>query len=260
MNRLLIISSYILLTGSIFAEDLLVLNKKTKVRAKVLFQRVQSIKEKNLGKYTGLEKLNKQGERIEELLGKFQKKSGVWDFTSQYDFKTGSTAKGILLNSIVSTNLESPLIVEIIEGEKLPSGARLICKGVTRLKRVVAFCDKIVMPLEEDEYEIQASLLNADGSSGLRPDEISTGKEEYVAGTIATAFSKGMIEMGTDRIASPLGELTPNNRRNRITSGLLNSLDETNNIMNSEMKTREPKVYIEAGRPVLIYFNARFKR
>jgi len=248
------------LPRDIFAQDLLVLGKNIKAKSKKDLQPVKKIKNRNSIEGSGLDKLNKQGERIEELLGRFQKKSGVWDFTGQYDFKTGSTAKGILLNSIVSTNLESPLLVEIQEGEKLPPGTRFICKGVTKLRRVVAVCDKMVTPLDEDEFEIQASLLNSDGSSGLRPDEVSTGKEEYVAGTIATAFSKGLIEMGTERVASPLGELTPNTRRNRITSGLLNSLDETNNIMNSEMKTKEPKAYIEAGRPVLIYFNARFKR
>ena len=193
-------------------------------------------------------------------MGRFQKKAGVWDYTNQYDFKTGTTVKGILLNSIVSTNLESPLIVEVQDGERLPVGTRFSCKGVTKLKRVLAVCDKLITPTDDEEFEIEASLLNTDGSSGIRPDGISTGKEEYIAGTIATAFSKGLIEIGTERIASPLGELTANTRKNRVTNGLLNSLDETNNIMNSEMKTREPKAYIEAGRPVLIYFNRRFKQ
>lgn len=207
-----------------------------------------------------LEKLKLQGEKIEALLGRFQKKAGVWDYTNQYDFKTGATVKGILLNSIVSTNLESPLIVEVQDGERLPNGTRFSCKGVTKLKRVMAVCDKLITPTDDEEFEIEASLLNADGSSGIRPDGVSTGKEEYIAGTIATAFSKGLIEIGTERFASPLGELTANTRKNRVTNGILNSLDETNDIMNSEMKTREPKAYIEAGRPVLIYFNRRFKQ
>lgn len=248
-----------LFIGTLKADELVILRRPIQKRNKESIATKQMAPSKKLTD-PAIEKLKQQGEKIEELLGRFQKKAGVWDFTTQYDFKTGTTIKGTLLNSIVSTNLESPLIVEVQDEEKLPSGTRFSCKGITKFKRVLAVCDKLITPTDDEEFEIQASLLNVDGSSGLRPDEVSTGKEEFIAGTIATAFSKGLIEIGTERMASPLGELTTNSRKNRIASGLLNSLDETNNIMNSEMKTKEPKAYIEAGRPVLIYFNGRFKR
>jgi len=78
--------------------------------------------------------------------------------------------------------------------------------------------------------------------------------------SIATAFSRGLIELGTERLSSPYGELTINNRKNRITNGVLNSLDETNELMNSEMKSKEPKAVIYAGKPVLIYFQERFTK
>ena len=32
-----------------------------------------------------------------ELLGKFQERTGVWDFSSELDFKTGTVIKGILI-------------------------------------------------------------------------------------------------------------------------------------------------------------------
>lgn len=207
-----------------------------------------------------LEKLNAQGQRIENLLGKVQERSGVWDFTNQYDFKTGSVIKGTLLNSIVSTNLESPLIVEVDESSSLPKGSRFRCLGVTKHKRIMAACDRLITPLDEEEFEVKVGLLNADGSSGLKADGISTGKEEYAAAAVATAFSKGLIEIGTQKVASPFGELTVDSRKNRLTNGILNSLDETSNLMNSEMRSKEPKAYIEAGRPLLIYFFERFKR
>lgn len=207
-----------------------------------------------------VDRLNLQGRKIENLLGKFQERSGVWDFTNQYDFRTGTIVKGVLLNSVVSTNLESPLLVEVLEGERLPSGTRFSCKGVTKFKRVMSACNKLITPNDLEEFNVQVSLLNADGSSGLKADEIYTGKEEYVAATIATAFSKGLIELGTERLPSPLGEITANTRKNRLTNGVLNSLDETNNIMSSEMKTKEAKAYIKAGKPVLIYFQERFRK
>ena len=205
-------------------------------------------------------KLNQQGQKIESLLGKFQEQSGVWDFTNQYDLKTGTVIKGVLLNSVVSTNLESPLIVEVLDGEALPSGSKFTCSGVTKFKRIVSACNKFNTPNDSEEFEVQVSLLNLDGSSGLKPDEVYTGKEEYIAASIATSFSKGLIELSTERLATPLGELTVNNRKNRLANGVLNSLDETNEVMNGEMKTKEAKAYIRAGRPVLIYFQERFRK
>jgi hypothetical protein len=205
-------------------------------------------------------RLNHQGQKIENLLGKFQERSAVWDFTNQYDFKTGTVIKGILLNSVVSTNLESPLLVEVLSGEALPEGAKFSCKGVTKFKRVMSACNKLITPNDSEEFEVQVSLLNVDGSSGLKADEIYTGKEDYFAATVATAFSKGLIELSTERLASPLNDLTLNTRKNRLANGVVNSLDETNDLMNGEMKSREAKVFIKAGRPVLIYFQERFRK
>lgn len=216
--------------------------------------------EKNPNADKSMTDLTLQGQRIENLLGKFQERAGVWDFTNQYDFKTGTVIKGVLLNSVLSTNLESPLIVEVDEGESLPVGTRFTCFGVTKFKRVLSACHKLITPNDEEEFEVKASLLNMDGSSGLRADEVYTGKEEYMAASIATAFSRGLVELGTERLSTPYGDMALNNRKNRITNGVLNSLDETNDLMNSEMKTKEPKAVIYAGRPVLIYFQERFKK
>lgn len=206
-----------------------------------------------------LNRIQKQGEKTNELLGKYQNKGGIWDFTNEFNFKTGTVIRGRLLNSVVSTNLESPLLVEVESNGQLPEKTLFSCKGVTKYKRVLAACNKLIIPEKDEEYEVQVGLLNLDGSSGLRADEVYTGKEEYIAATVATAFSRGLIELKTERLTSPLGELTANTAKNRLTNGLLNSLDETSNIMKDEMQSKEPKVYIKAGRAVLIYFYERFK-
>jgi hypothetical protein len=256
---LLLLSSFV-----IYAEDMelriLFPKRKKEVAQKLKSERPQKVIKRQSEFDLAVDRLNYQGQKIENLLGKFQERSGVWDFTNQYDFRTGTVIKGILLNSVVSTNLESPLLVEVVDGERLPIGTRFSCKGVTKFKRVMSACNKLITPNDLEEFDVQVSLLNADGSSGLKADEIYTGKEEYVAATIATAFSRGLIELGTERLASPLGEITANTRKNRMTNGVLNSLDETNNMMNSEMKTKEAKAYIRAGMPVLIYFQERFKK
>jgi hypothetical protein len=259
----------VLFSGSINAradDDFKVLQPKNKV-AKVLKTNSVQRNAPRRGKTeieVALDKIKNQGERVDAALGRFQQKSGVWDFTNEFDFKTGTTIRGILLNSVVSTNLESPLVVQVQDGEGMPSGARFSCMGVTKYKRVMSACNKMILPdgdgNNEAEFEVKVSLLNTDGSSGLKADEVYTGKEEYIAGAVATAFSRGMIEAQTDRIASPFGELTANTAKNRLTNGLLGSLGETNDIMKSEMQSKEPKVYVKAGKLVLIYFHERFRK
>lgn len=223
---------------------------------------VNPIKKKSSEKSTdhpALLRLEEQNRKINEALGIHQLKPAIWDFTNQYDFKTGSVFKGILLNSIVSTNLESPLIIQVKENQGLPSGSKFSCIGVTKYKRVVAACNRLIIPNEDKEFEVQVSLLNIDGSSGLKADFYYTGKEEFIAATIATSFAKGMIDLQAERISTPLGELTSNTSKNRILNGALGATDEINNLMKSEMQNKEPKVYIEAGKEVLVYFHERFK-
>jgi hypothetical protein len=257
------------LSGSVNAwadDDLKIIQPKSKMVKALKSYSVQKNATKR-GKTeieAALEKIQTQGEKVDAALGKFQERSGVWDFTNEFYFKTGTTIRGILLNSVVSTNLESPLVVEVLDGEGLPTGTRFSCMGVTKHKRVMSACNKIILPdgdrNNEAEFEVKVSLLNTDGSSGLKADEVYTGKEAYVAASIATAFSRGMIELQTDRITSPFGELTANTGKNRLTNGLLGSLGETNEIMKSEMQSKEPKAYIKAGKAVLIYFHERFRK
>ncbi|MFP5386973.1 MAG: TrbI/VirB10 family protein [Bacteriovoracia bacterium] len=204
-------------------------------------------------------RLEEQNRKINEALGIHQQKPAIWDFTNHYDFKTGTVFRGILLNSIVSTNLESPLLVQVKENQGLPRGSKFSCVGVTKYKRVVAACNRLIIPDEDLEFDVQVSLLNPDGSSGLKADYYYTGKEEFVAATVATSFARGMIELQTERLSTPLGELTANTSKNRLLNGALGATDEINNLMNSEIQNKEPKVYVEAGKEVLVYFHERFK-
>jgi hypothetical protein len=208
---------------------------------------------------TSIDRLIKQNQAINESLGLYLDNPAIFDFTNQFDFKTGKVFKARLLNSIVSTNLESPLLVEVYADQGLPIGSQFSCVGVTKLKRVVAACNRLIIPEMDSEFDVQVSLLNSDGSSGIKADYFYTGKEEFVAGSVASSFARGMIELQTDRIATPLGELTQNTAKNRLMNGILNSTDEVNGLMKSEMQTKEPKVYIKSGKEVLVYFHQRFK-
>lgn len=197
---------------------------------------------------------------MEEFIERASKNPAIWDFTLEYDFKTGTVLKGRILNSIVSTNLESPLIVEIFLDQGLPEGTIFSCTGTTKHKRVVAACNRMITPGHGgDEFSVVTSLLNTDGSAGIKADYFYSGKEELVAGAIAFSFARGVIENSQDRIATPLGQTTPDTIKNNYLNGVLGATDELTNMMRQEMQTREPKVFIKAGKPILIYFNQRFK-
>ena len=197
--------------------------------------------------------------QLDSFIEKYRDRPAIWDFTSSYDFKTATVLKGRLLNSIVSTNLESPMVVEVHPAQGFPDGTLFNCLGMTKYKRVIAGCNRIITPgAAGDEYSVEVSLLNTDGTAGLT-GEYYSGKELYVAGMIASSFARGSIELSQTRLATAAGELKVNSARNRYLEGVLNSADEASDLMKKEMQTTEPKVFISAGKEVLIFFNQRFK-
>jgi hypothetical protein len=203
--------------------------------------------------------LNETSKNLDQFIEKYRDKPAIWDFTVMFDFKTATTLRGRLLNSIVSTNLESPLVVEIYSDQGLPEGSILSCLGLTKYKRVIAGCSRLITPGSAgEEYDVEISLLNTDGTAGIT-GEYYSGKELYVAGMIASSFARGSIELSQSRIATAAGELKVNSAKNRYLEGILNSADEGADLMKKEMQTTEPKVYVPAGKEVLVFFNQRFK-
>jgi hypothetical protein len=182
---------------------------------------------------------------------------GITDNTNTFNVNTGTTMKGIILNSIVSSNLESPILVQITESNcDIPIGAKLVCSGATRGKRVLTGCSKLVS--SSDEFEINAILLNIDGTAGLT-GEIFTGKEELVMGALVGGGLSAALDVSRDRVSTATGELATNSQRNKIITGAMGGLDEAVQIMGDEAKTKETKISIDAGKEVLIFINQRFK-
>lgn len=206
-----------------------------------------------------LNEIDQSSTKLDQFIEKYRDRPAIWDFTNSYDFKTASVLRGRLLNSIVSTNLESPLVIEVHSDQGLPEGTILSCLGMTKYKRVIAGCNRLITPgAAGEEYDVETSVLNTDGTAGLT-GEYYSGKELYVAGMIAASFARGSIELSQSRIATTGGEMKVNSAKNRYLEGILNSADEASDLMKKEMQTTEPKVFVKAGKEVLIYFNQRFK-
>lgn len=220
-------------------------------KKEVVSKKVYISARSNQGNSDFLKKLSVQNEKLLELL---KSKSSeevpfIWDGTRKIE--TTKVIRGILLNSVVSTNLESPLLVESLDSSSLPQGTRFKCSGITKNKRVLTICDKMITPTKEVSVKVQ--ILNLDGSAGLR-GEYNDGKDSYIAGAIISDFAKGIINASKNKLAVPLGVVDAETDKNKILEGLANSASTTSDVLLDEMKNQEPKVFIEAGKPVLIFF------
>jgi hypothetical protein len=211
--------------------------------------------EKNSISLINAETEKKNAEAVTTFLN--SRKLGVSDNTNSFDVNTGTTLKGIILNSVVSSNLESPILVQITESNcDIPSNAKLICTGATKGKRVLTGCTKLIT--NSDEFPISAILLNTDGTAGLT-GEVFTGKEELVVGALVGGGLSAALDVSRDRVSTATGELATNSQRNKVITGAMGGLDEAVSIMGDEAKSKETKITVEAGKSVLIYINQRFK-
>lgn len=189
-----------------------------------------------------LKKIHEQNEKLNALINQKSDRPFIWD--GETKIQTTQIFKGLLLNSVVSTNLESPVLVQVFRGQAIPVGTKFACKGITSNKRVLTYCDRMITPTKEVAVKVQ--ILNLDGSSGLR-GEYNDGKDSYIAGAVVSEFAKGIISTTT----KPTGT---SSLSSELLEGLKSSANTTTDVLLDESKKQEPKVYIEAGKPVLIYF------
>ena len=199
-----------------------------------------------------LQKLKDQSDKISMLLESSARQIEVpliWDGSKRIE--STKVIRGILLNSVVSTNLESPLLIKALANDSIPEGSKFRCTGITKNKRVLTLCDRMITPTKEIEVKVQ--VLNLDGSAGLR-GEYNDGKDSYIAGAVISEFAKGVISASKSKLTLPFGIADEVTDRNKILEGLASSATTTTDVLLDEMKSQEPKVFIEAGKPVLIFF------
>jgi len=204
---------------------------------------------KKLSEFALIKKIQEQNAELLKRIGTPEKKFVVWDGTQRIE--SGKVIKGLLLNSVVSTNLESPIMVQVYSGYGLPDGTKFMCKGVTKNKRVLTLCERMITPTKEVGVKVQ--ILNPDGTSGLR-GEYNDGKDSYIAGAVVSEFAKGVLSASKSTFQTPFGAINEVSDKNKILEGLANSAQTTTDVLLDEYKNQEPKVFIEAGKEVLIFF------
>lgn len=196
-----------------------------------------------------LSKILESNKRINSLL---QSRSGtpvIWEQKAK--ILTGKVFRGTLLNSIVSTNLSSPVLVMAHPNQGLPHRTKFSCQGTTQNKRVLTVCNKMVTT--EKEVPIVAQLLNIDGSSGLE-GVYDDSKDKFITGAVLSSFAQGMLSGAQSRVGTSFGAIRDDSVKNQVLQGLIESGRTTTETLLDEMKTAQPMVTIEAGEEVLVYF------
>ena len=194
-------------------------------------------------------KVLKSNNELKKLLNKKSNIPVIWN--GDVTITSGKVFKGVLLNSIVSTNLASPVIVKTNNGQGLKYNTKFICQGVTKHKRVHTICTKMIST--DGELNINAQLLNLDGTAGL-VGAYDSNKETFIAGSVLNSFSQGVLSSASDRVQTSLGTVDSRTLKNQIISGLISGGGTANNLIQDEINNSEPIVTINAGAEVLIYF------
>lgn len=211
--------------------------------------KLETSRPKTSTKRPSLEKYLQERERQNELLFARTMTPHIWEGDKQ--IQTGKTYRGVLLNSVVSSNLASPMLVRIKDGQGLTHLAKFACQGVSLNLRVHSECHRLILPRKE--IQVQAQLLNLDGTAGLI-GEVQDGKEELMAAALATNFAQGALSLAQSRIASPFGDIRDSSARNQLSQGLINAGGTASDIYLEELKNITPTVTVQAGTEVLVYF------
>jgi hypothetical protein len=71
---------------------------------------------------------------------------------------------------------------------------------------------------------------------------------------VVSEFAKGVLSASKSTFQTPLGTINEISDKNKVLEGLANFAQTTTDVLLEEYKNQEPKVFIEAGKEVLIFF------
>ncbi len=159
--------------------------------------------------------------------------------------KTGTVVRGKLLNSILSGNLKSPVLIKIERGPL--KGNKLSCQASESNGRVNISCQKLIT--KHEEYKINASILSEDGSLGLIGAKLPSDGSKFVRDSSSDALKIALSETAK-KITSRFKGTT-----SKILSKLSGKIAQTT----KDQIVKDQTIYIESGKSILIHFNRRFK-
>lgn len=162
-------------------------------------------------------------------------------------FRSGDMIKGHLFNYVLSTNLNTPIIV-IPDTDRLPEGSKILCEGRVFQKRVAAQCSKVITPT--NTIEINAVLLSRDGSFGL-VGKYEDGRNYEMTKIIAQGALNNILESQRDTINTDLGLRPDRSNKNILLDGVLGGVSKANyDIKEGSLSS----VYLRSRLKIILYF------
>ncbi len=200
-----------------------------------------------------LANIKSSDEKISKILENGEKRIIVRK--SQDILNSLTRIRGVLLNSILSTNKKATtIVIRLIENEFFEN-AEVRCHGLTFGKRVEANCDLIVS--EDKEYQITAELWDLDGAQGLIADQFYDGQEKEFLTSSFSSFFQGVLGATKDRVMTPYGEVEQNNGKNQILSGLMGVGQNANSKIKESSDKNLKLALINSGKEVFVFFQRR---
>jgi hypothetical protein len=178
----------------------------------------------------------------------------------------GSTIPAKLVNSVLSTDSNSPVIAEIAEevywkgGVIIPSGTRAIGQGTLddATERLQVRFHTLVFP-EGDQHSISALALLADGSSGIAGDFHSrTFKKQ--AGRFFGNFVGGLAQGMKDKEAKGQAGIAfePGSLKNGLLNGVASSSFDQAKSYSDDAEHLKPYLDVPGGTIFVLYLEKEF--
>jgi len=201
--------------------------------------------------FKALEAIERSKKKMANLLAQVDNSPVV---VEEATLRLGSMIRGKLVNSIIASNSDSPVMIKLLDERIL--GSKLLCNAKRVSKRASLNCSTLSTP--KKDIPIEAKILSTDGSLGLR------GK--YRSGNIGSsiidgikAFGAGVLGFSKSRVSSNRGNLIDESLKNQSIDGLGGVLNSgADDYLKNQVDDSE-SVEVAGGVEVLIYFNKEVK-
>jgi hypothetical protein len=196
---------------------------------------INLIKENHAKPTNEITAIKEQNKKIQKLLENVTKDELVtWE--RKNSLTAGMILKGRLINSLLSSNLESPAIIDLIGPEF--QGQKLHCLSVAQNQRIQINCHLLIA--KNQNKKINAKILELDGSSGLKGITVSNG-EFSLGKSILSSIGQGLSLLLGRQSESP-----------EVQS--LNVLKESaEEYSSNSLNSSKEKILVNGNREVLIY-------
>ncbi len=199
-----------------------------------------------------LQELLEQDRQILNLLDASSKQLVIK--RSQAKIMALTRVRGTLLNSVVAMNTTPATFIVRIDGDREElKGAELKCQGHTFQKRIISQC--ALMVAEDREYPVSVEIWDLDGAQGIIADYVYSGEEKsFLTSSLAT-FLQGGLNAARERVMTPFGEVSPQNARNQVVSGLSNIAQNAREKIAQSGDGKLEIAYVNSGKVVLVFFH-----